>query len=335
MRKFLLFLPFVLMGCREQDTIGYSFNIVEHLNFKEIEYPEILGNTMQLNHKDSFLLLNDFYGDSLIHMYNLNTQKIEKKLFAKGDGPNDMIPPLEVQKYNNQLFFFSRPLHVLEYQNWSDLNKQTTLKERRQIDGRADCFIPLSENKLVFSGFWDNRYALFDLNTSELKEFGAYPNYWEEESRIPALAKAMFHQCRFAVNEKRNKFASCSYFVLEIFEYTPTLSDIPKLCFRKQLDKYEYDYKTGDRISAKMRKETSGLASVDAVSGENYLYILIQDSNNKRNRNIMILDWNGNPIKLLKSNKRIICFDIDEINGKGYAIINDPEDKLVMFDLNL
>ena len=49
----------------------------------------------------------------------------------------------------------------------------------------------------------------------------------------------------------------------------------------------------------------------------------------------MILDWNGNPIKLLKSNKRIICFDIDENKGKGYAIINDPEDKLVMFNLNL
>lgn len=76
MRKFLLFLPFVLMGCKEQDTIGYSFNIVEKINFKEIEYPEILGNTMQLNHKDSFLLVNDFYGDSLIHMYKRISIKI-------------------------------------------------------------------------------------------------------------------------------------------------------------------------------------------------------------------------------------------------------------------
>lgn len=335
MKKLLYLLPLLLIGCNKSDSIGYSFNSIEQISFQEIEYPEILGNTMQLFQNDSLLLVNDFYGDSLIHLYNMNTQKVEKKLVAKGDGPNDMISPIEVQTYNNQIWLFSRPLHILGYLKWDDWNKNILPKERKQIDGRADCFIPLSEKRIVFSGFWDKRYALLDLNTSELTEFGDYPNYWESETNIPTSAKAMFHQCRFAVNEKKNKFASCSYFVLEIYEYSRSSSDMPKLCFKKQLDKYEYDYKTGERISAKMRKEKSGLASVDIVSDENYLYILTQDKDNKKHRNIMILDWDGNPIKLLKSGKRIICFDIDETKGKGYAIINDPEDKLVMFDLNL
>ena len=47
----------------------------------------------------------------------------------------------------------------------------------------------------------------------------------------------------------------------------------------------------------------------------------------------MVLDWDGNPVKLLKTGKRVTCFTIDEKARIGYCIIQDPEDKLVSFRL--
>lgn len=58
--------------------------------------------------------------------------------------------------------------------------------------------------------------------SDELIEFGEFPDFWEAEKDIPHLSKAMFHQCHFAVNPQKHLFASCSYFVLEIYEYDPS-----------------------------------------------------------------------------------------------------------------
>lgn len=66
---------------------------------------------------------------------------------------------------------------------------------------------------------------------------------------------------------------------------------------------------------AKMRPGV-GLVSVDIVSGGEYLYILTQDEENKKHRNIMVVDWEGNPLKLLKTGKRITSFTVDE-NGRA------------------
>ena len=65
------------------------------------------------------------------------------------------------------------------------------------------------------------------------------------------------------------------------------------------------------------------------------MYVLIQDEENRKHRNIMVLDWEGNPVKLLKSGKRITCLAVDEKEGVGYCIIRDPEDTLVSFKLSV
>lgn len=52
-----------------------------------------------------------------------------------------------------------------------------------------------------------------------------------------------------------------------------------------------------------------------------------------RRRNIQVLDWEGNPVKLLKTGKRVMCLDVDEKTRTGYCVIQDPEAKLFTFKL--
>lgn len=285
------------------DTIGYDFELQEQMSFQEVAYPDLLGSAMQLMKKGNLLLINEFHGDSLIHIFNLKTAQKEGSLVASGNGPNELISPLELQMADDNLWVLSRQLHLLNHIPFSAIDENPVLTKDGLIKPEADCFIPLDENRIVLSGFFKKRYGLMNLNDREvINEFGDYPDFWADEKD------------------------------LEIYSYDSKGMDAPELRYRKQLGKYEYDFESGGRVTTKMRPGAD-LASVDIVSGEEYLYVLVQDEKNRKHRNIMVLDWAGKPVKLLKSGKRITCLAVDEKEGVGYCIIQDPEDKLVSFRL--
>jgi len=319
---------------KEKDIVGYSFDVHSQLSFKQISYPSLLGMTMQLIKRDSFLLINDFHGDSLIHVFNLNSKQIERNLVVRGNGPHELISPLDLQLLGDTLWILCRPLHLLNHILWKDVKLSSALLVKdRQMKGESDCFVSIGKNQFIFSGFWNKRYALINMAGGDsIREFGNYPDFWSREENIPVTAKAIFHHCRFAVNVSQHLIVSCSPFVLEIYRYDPEGKQLPKLKFRKQLGRYEYDFVANRRVSASLRKE-SDPSAVDVFGGNKYLYVLMKAGKQRKQRNIMVLDWNGNPVKLLISKKHITCFTIDEKEKCGYCIIRDPEDELVSFSL--
>lgn len=125
------------------DSIGYIFEKQEELSFEELEYPDLLGVTMQLIKQDSLLFLNDYHGDSLIHVYNLNTRQIVRKLILAGNGPNELIPPLELQLVDDNLWILSRPLHVLTHIPCRSIGRESCFAERRWSTGRGGLFCSL------------------------------------------------------------------------------------------------------------------------------------------------------------------------------------------------
>lgn len=334
---FILGMLLVNISCthkREENIVGYSFDVQKPLSFEQIPYPGLLGMTMQLVKRDSFLLINDFHGDSLIHVFNLKSMRIEQDLVAKGNGPHELISPLDLQLLGDTLWVLCRPLHLLNHILWKDIRLNSTLLVKdRQMKGESDCFVSMGKNQFILSGFWNKRYALINMiDGDSIREFGDYPNFWSKEEYIPVTARAIFHHCRFAVNTSQHLIVSCSPFVLEIYQYDPEGRQLPKLKFRKQLGRYEYDFVADGRVSAFLRKE-SDPGAVDVFGGNNYLYVLMKAGKQKKQRNIMVLDWKGNPVKLLIGKKHITCFTIDETAKRGYCIIRDQEDKLVSFRL--
>lgn len=102
----------------------------------------------------------------------------------------------------------------------------------------------------------------------KLVEFGDYPDFWQEEERVAPRSKAMFHQCYFAVNAPKHLFASCSFFVLDIYEYDPSGKKCPSLKFRKQLGKYEYDFSTQEKHSGARLGRQSGETAENGQAGD-------------------------------------------------------------------
>lgn len=335
--KNILCLVFLLLftgGCNVNVEKPYRFDVEYPIEFEEIPYPEILGETIQLLKYDSLLFVNDYHGDSLIHQFNLRTGNIERKLFGKGEGPNEVIPPLEIQLTDTFLYVLSRPLYRLGHVGWSSLKEESIMLEKDfQLPPLSDCFVSLGNSRFIFSGFFDKRYAYLDINRGgELKEFGDYPAYWSDEKDLSPRVRAFFHQCIFAKHPTKNRFVSCSGYVMEVFSFDPQGNTLPELVFRKMLGKYSYDFTEGEFVTAKVR-QGSDPGMRELACTEKYIYIVISSKSDKTKRNIMVIGWDGQPVRLLKSDKMIKSFLIDEAAGKGYCIIQDPEDKLVCFDL--
>lgn len=311
-----------------------EFEIQKNVIFKEIAYPDILGISMQLIKIDSLLLINDFHGDTLVNVFNLNKNTVVKKLIIKGDGPGELISPLDVQVLEDKIYIQCRPKFSLNHIDLeSILDTNCIIHNDAQLPQKSDRFLPLSDSLFVFSGLWNKRYALLNLASSDkIKEFGDYPNYWPEEEDVPTEAKAMFHQCRFAKHPKKPLFVSCSSYVLEVYDYASDGDKLPTPLWKKQLGKYSYDFTSGNIITAN-EKEGSDPKTLELTCSEEYIYVVIQSKEAENNCNIMILDWSGKPVKLLKSDKRITCLAIDDNKKQGYCIIEDPEDKLVFFEL--
>jgi hypothetical protein len=193
----------------------------ENIDFNSIDYPEILGISMQLVKIDSLLLINDFHGDTLINVFNLNSGKIVKRLIPKGSGPGELISPLDIQLCDSNLYVLCRPKFSLNHGSVDSVTAGSfVISNDGLLPQKSDRFIPLTENQFVFSGLWNKRYILYNPSkASEIKEFGDYPNYWEGEKDFPENAKAMFHQSRFIKHPSKPFFTNpiSGFFLLAAF----------------------------------------------------------------------------------------------------------------------
>ena len=332
-----IFLLFVQCGFKSDSYIPYKFDVQKEIVCKAIDYPDIIGIGLQLLKVDSFLIINDFHGDSLLTLFNLNNHTISHKLISKGNGPNEMISPLDVSLCDGNLYILSRSKFRFGHISVQDLNKKNIeIKEQIQLPQKSDCFLPLNNNTFIFSGMWDKRYALFqkekNSNNSNIVEFGEYPDFWEKEKDFPNSVKAMFHQCKFVKHPTLPLFATCSNYVLEIYTYKEDGICIPELLFKKQLGFYNYTFTHQNIITAK-NSQTSSPEIKGIACSDKYLYLIRNTENSSYKKEILVVDWKGNPIQLLQSYENITNIVISEKEKRAYCLVLEPEFQLKYFDL--
>ncbi|GHT65360.1 hypothetical protein AGMMS50239_24950 [Bacteroidia bacterium] len=318
---------------KEKSTL--EFKISEDIECFTIPYPDILGISMQLLKNDSLLLINDFRGDSLIHIFDVNNQNLLRKLISVGNGPNELISPLEIHIHNNNLYIYCRQRFFL-YSMLTDslLDGSKNMIKRFQTPSEASRLFPLSDSLFISSGYYQKRYALFDGSGVKTLEFGEYPAYWSNEEQIPVEARAMFHQVNFEKHPTSSLFLGYSSHVLDIYDYSSKI-DCATLVKRIPMGKYNYTFTTGQILSAEKGADVEkGIVSVSCSS--KYIYIVYNSKKNnseKKDSQIYVIDWDGNPIKVLNPQKNITCLYIDEKENKGYIIAQESDDTLMYFYL--
>jgi hypothetical protein len=332
----LLIVLFFLFACSDRKN-NYKdvFEIKKNVELNLIEYPDILGLSMQLLKKDSLFLINDFRGDSLIHVFDMKNMQLIRKIISVGNGPNEFISPLEIHFTDNNLYIFYRQAFLLySLPNSMILEEGENMKKLFQAPSKANHLYPLSDSVFISSGFYQKRYALIDQKGQVFKEFGEYPAYWGGEDDIPVEARAMFHQTNFLKHPNIPYLLTYSSHIIEIYDIVN--SNDPVLIKNILMGKYNYDYTVGNILTANKRADTErGIVYV--AYSHKYIYVVYDPNKNMNEEDkgsqICVYDWNGNPIELLQFDKNISCLVIDEDEKKGYVIAANPNDSLMYFDI--
>lgn len=326
---FFILLLFPLSGC--QNKTSTKFPITERTNVHKTDKTDIfLGLPIDMQFKNKNIYISDFYGDSLLTRYNINTGLINK-FGTKGIGPNEILPPTTITVKDDKLYAFSKSNFKFGYFKLpSDEEKIIQQNNYRFLFtplSQTTEIVPLSDNNFLSSGYYkEGRYAILDKNGSILHLFGEYPDFCESEKERPFEVKAMFHQVIFEPNYRLQKVVAISNYIMDIIDYSNHDFKYQRIL----LNNYNYDFHSGDILQAKKSKTTpKGIISVSV--SDNFIYTLFNpnsDSNEKLNNEIWIFDWTGKAIKKIITNININLIVIDS-DSSIYGITATEEPYVV------
>lgn len=286
---YILFVAICIFGCNSQR----KEIIKEDLSLTLLPVSSFIGLPIQIMALDSILLVNDFYGDTLVHCLSLKTGSEIAKWGVRGSGPNEVMSPLRLLKTSDSLFAFSRPLWTLYSANGKQ-NVQLSKKVRLFTD--ISLLFPLGDSKYLASGmFADKRFCLLDDNGNEKMRFGDYPCFWRREADLPIEVKRMFHQVRGYGFSDKHGFVVADSHVLSLYKQASSGYTLEKEIL---LAPYEYDFQAKGMESVVNLKSSFVKGVVDLVTSDEFIYILFDNNtleeSKKANKEIWRFDWKGN-----------------------------------------
>ena len=110
----------------------------------------LLGLPIQIVAFDSVLLVNDYYGDTLVHCLSLRTGGEITKFGVRGSGPNEVMPPLHLLKTPDSLFVLSRPQWILY-----TVSGTPRVHLEKKNETACCCKFAFLFGRFVISGIWN------------------------------------------------------------------------------------------------------------------------------------------------------------------------------------
>lgn len=322
----LLILLWVVSCCISKQETAEERDVV----FTRLETTSFFGLPIQMYLSDTLLFVNDFYGDTLVHCFNLTNFKEVTKVGVVGDGPNEVMRPVHLFTKNNQMYLLSRPTWTL-YTCSLDSIASGTLKRNIVVNPESSLVFPLTDSTYLCSGmFPENRFEVINAMGAKLYSFDFYPSYWTGESDFPIEVKRMFHQVRGYVRLPGNRFAVATSHVLGYYELIgDKIEKVKEIC----LSPYEYnDLFKGVSSQADLKPEYKKGVKCMSVS-DDFIYLLFDPSvgKDKEMKEIWVFDHDGNQVYTLHPNINIATFAVDTAN-RIIATSDEENPQLILFD---
>ena len=342
---YLLVILLISISCSDNSEVPvfFEFNEVVNLNSTKtkIESSE-LGEVVDMLVNDSILVISEMFSDNVFKLFNLRTGRMISNCIKKGRGPNELTGPSVITIYKKDIFSTSpNNMNDLIYISVGDLIKEKN--EFRQVDklnipGAFKTY-PINDSVIISTGIFENgRYCLYNKHSKEsLIKFG-YP-YDEEHKNENKIALGFAYQGLITINPETERFASVttSSGNFEIYEISG--SDFYRI-FQKSyfLPKYKND---NNRGVIYLKNNKRGFISIDSTS--EYIYVVYSglsrensDIDTFQGENILVYDWDGNPILRFKLERNIKIMSLNNDGKKIYAYGINPvtgEPEIIMYEL--
>lgn len=325
-----------------QDECRFAWTDFETKELKghELVFDEDVMSPYHLILKDSFLLTLNQGTEKLCHVFNLNSKKKIIEKIMVGQGPEDMIHPFFVDIESGDSFQIYEPMNsnVYTYSLDSFLQGNKTESSRKIKLSESPFWGELSllDDKMVGSSYRPDApcYVFGSDGKKQPLGFGEYPKGVENYTNMEVLGA---YRSIVATN-KKNRVAVCHMFtdLIDFYDENGTL--LKRMHGPEHFYTPFIEFRDGNMVGSRPDGNYYRDAFYSPLCVGEYLFVLYNGKFvDKPNydllaTNILVFDWDGNPVCRYKLDKGVSRIAVDVERAKIYGISDNPEYHIVEFD---
>jgi hypothetical protein len=319
-------------SCKGKGKIANTETADVQLEFSTIEINASIGYPIDIINQNDTLYINDLLCDTMAVRINAKTDELIDKFAVIGNGPGEVLKPIELRPTSDSIYVLSRPNQTLYSGNKTG---KVTLKKRLQMPSTISRLFFLNDNNAIasvmsYSGtpkeYKDSRFILYDKNFNIKYAFGSFPKQTNKEQSLNSEALSNLHQTNCILCPSPNKFIAITQYGMSV--YTKGKSGKYELSFDKALINYDFTVNEGNSmISTQVRTapESDGGIAHAVMFGDKILLAQFNKRDQEDNSvYFRILNQEGETLKVLhptidvmipfvlSSNNEIIAFHEDE-----------------------
>ncbi|WP_455673274.1 BF3164 family lipoprotein [Phocaeicola sp.] len=352
MKKYILFLiiPFCLCGCVNRSAISFDAGVLDKAT--SIISPSVLIKPdmdcrypIRLMKVDSLFVVQDLGSDAYVNLFDKEGNYMDC-LVKKGQGPNEipnLSSPFMMDGARKKISVYSRPA-IVEYDLYKFLQHETDYCEKITLPDNCDS-IPVHgvrklNGDLLLEGFTDKmRFSIVKKDGSVLS-YNQYPLIGGGDVSEEETAAVLSYACKIAVRPGGEYWAQGTYIggTLEIFKRN---NDQITSEYQTFIFPSEYDG-MGSQVSW---NEKTHIGFDDMVATSDYIYTLLNGTLGANLKQmppvtpfadrITIFDWQGNVVKVIKTDCMMIALDVDEKEQKCYVLAYNGDEGFELRSVDL
>lgn len=349
MKKMILIalLSWSFISCDSNKPTNYPYFTEQYtLEAKYLPSKAFIGLPIQLLVLDSLLIVNEYRQSSeLLYFFHRNTGKLLKKNGRVGRGPNEFVAPLYLSVEGDKINIYEKNTFRVFKSTINEELEMKNINQPRSLSSKTQTVNFLASDSLLLTGLFDGlRFSLVDGDGNVKQEFGDYPEiktigtsggvvnlHWQ--------TKAMLFQSNTSIHPEKHKLA-VSYGnagVLELFKSSEgAFKKTNEVVLQRKVRLKHYS--SGSVLSAE-RDDSEPKGFVDITSNNSFIYALYSGKAKKdfkytNGGEIMVFDWDLNPVSKYVLDESLSHFALDDSNNRIYGIaVKDHEPVIVYFEM--
>ncbi|HSH53173.1 MAG TPA: BF3164 family lipoprotein [Bacteroidales bacterium] len=340
----LLVIIFTSCNSKEDDFISLFENKVQlkGCEFTNLEH-SYLFNPYHMIEIDSCLIFSDPDNYNQLSLFNLRLPDTLIRFGTKGKGPLEIISGGQLSlSFNNKVFELLdiSKQKIFYFDIDSILAGNFAPQRSLSIQNKHGKFYkgkPISDGFVGMGDFYDKKYGIYQHNNDTIIFFCDYT--FKDLKNVPKETLSLIFQGDFGLNYNRSKFVfSCSTTpLLEIVRLKNGRLDIEK---RIYFDVPKVKGIITESYTTYQILEDNKKGFTDMYNLDEYIFLLYSGRTIKEfgedmgfGRNILVFDWDGNPICNFELDMDISGFSVSNDLKRIYAIGRISEPKIVSFNI--
>ena len=296
-------------GIERRDYSDPAFRVDITVELDMIAVDPIMPNfIIDMEYYQGKLVMMYWLDNEFIHLFDAETGEKLGSALPEGRGTGEMIFPscIRLNRLDGTFTTFDKSTRQLYSGQIDSLFKGVPISRINEDFSTASRVYYLSQGYFKFlppiHSAPERRYVMVKWDGEEVK----YEGYPHDDFRLMHASFAP-HNIGFSKDETKMVAAGTYGMILEIFNIEKGINNTHTRYFWQTFENIE----TGRPDS-----EKSGIGIVDFYCTDKYIYAIVGEPNtDKRYENIVIFDWKGNPLKILRTNHyrlNRICLDDEE-----------------------